>query len=91
MPVRPDALVAMPFGMKPARRDPFDKGAIESYTSAFRTDPSDYYSGINAQTLGNLEVLVGTPPSVAVAYLEAVGKNHKDCFPLHSSRAQLHC
>jgi tetratricopeptide (TPR) repeat protein len=109
------------------------RGAIESYTSAFRTDPSHYYSGINAltlmhlhrdltgdsrydllmdtvagavrfgatsesredqiywarATLGDLEVLVGTPSSVASAYLEAIAKNEKDWFALASSRAQL--
>jgi hypothetical protein len=27
------------------------RGAIESYTSAFRTDPSHYFSGIDALTL----------------------------------------
>jgi tetratricopeptide (TPR) repeat protein len=109
------------------------RSAIESYTSAFRTDPSHYYSGINAltlmhlhrdltsdsrydalmetmagavrfaatsesradqiywarATLGDLEVLVGTSPSVAAAYLEAIAKNDKDWFALNSSRAQL--
>jgi tetratricopeptide (TPR) repeat protein len=109
------------------------RGAIESYTNAFRTDPSHYHSGINAltlmhlhrdltadsrydalmetmagavrfaatsesredqiywarATLGDLEVLVGTSPSVAATYLEAIAKNDKDWFALHSSRAQL--
>src|SRR5262245_4450938 len=40
-------------------------------------------------TLGDLEVLVGTPDSVRNAYKEAIAKNEKDWFALQSSRAQL--
>jgi hypothetical protein len=40
-------------------------------------------------TLGDLEVLVGTPPSAAESYLEAVAKNDQGWFALNSSRAQL--
>jgi len=109
------------------------RSAIDSYTSGFRTDPSHYYSGINAltlmhlhrdltadsrydalmetmagavrfaatselrpdelywakATLGDLEVLVGTPSTVGTAYLEAIARNEKDWFALNSSRAQL--
>ena len=40
-------------------------------------------------TLGDLEVLVGTPSSVRSAYKEAIAKNDKDWFALDSSRSQL--
>lgn len=40
-------------------------------------------------TLGDLEVLVGTPETVKAAYKEAIAKNDKDWFALNSSRAQL--
>ena len=40
-------------------------------------------------TIGDLEVLVGTPETVKAAYKEAIGKNEKDWFALNSSRAQL--
>jgi tetratricopeptide (TPR) repeat protein len=109
------------------------RAAIDSYTSAYRTNPGHYYSGINAltlmhlyrhltedrrydsgmetmagavrfaagcesdpsqtfwarATLGDLEVLVGTPRTLTEAYKEAIAKNENDWFALHSSRAQL--
>jgi tetratricopeptide (TPR) repeat protein len=40
-------------------------------------------------TLGDLEVLVGTPRTVTDAYKEAIAKNENDWFALHSSRSQL--
>lgn len=40
-------------------------------------------------TLGDLEVLVGTPDTVKAAYKDAVARNDKDWFALNSSRAQL--
>jgi hypothetical protein len=40
-------------------------------------------------TLGDLEVLVGTPQTVTDVYKEAVAKNENDWFALHSSRSQL--
>jgi tetratricopeptide (TPR) repeat protein len=40
-------------------------------------------------TLGDLEVLMGTPDSVRAAYKEAIAKNDKDWFALNSSCAQL--
>lgn len=40
-------------------------------------------------TLGDLEVLVGTPDTVKAAYKEAIAKNDKDWFALNSSSAQL--
>jgi tetratricopeptide (TPR) repeat protein len=40
-------------------------------------------------TLGDLEVLVGTPDTVKTTYKEAIAKNEKDWFALNSSRSQL--
>jgi tetratricopeptide (TPR) repeat protein len=40
-------------------------------------------------TLGDLEVLVGAPDTVATTYKEAIAKNEEDWFALESSRAQL--
>lgn len=40
-------------------------------------------------TLGDLEVLIGTPDTVKTAYKEAITKNEKDWFALNSCRAQL--
>jgi len=40
-------------------------------------------------TLGDLEVLVGTPDTVKAAYKEAIARNDKDWFALNSSRAQM--
>lgn len=40
-------------------------------------------------TLGDLEVLVGTPDTVEAAYTEAIANSDKDWFALDSTRAQL--
>lgn len=40
-------------------------------------------------TLGDLEVLVGTPDTVKAAYKDAIARNDKDWFALNSSLAQL--
>ena len=40
-------------------------------------------------TLGDLEVLIGTPDTVKTAYKEAIAKNDSDWFALSSSCAQL--
>ena len=116
-----------------AYEDALLRAAIDSYTSAYTTNPGHYYSGINAltlmhlyrhltgdiryisemdtmagavrfaarcetdpnqvfwakATLGDLEVLVGTPQTVTAAYKEAIAKNENDWFALQSSRAQL--
>ncbi len=109
------------------------RAAIDSYARGYRSDPSHYYSGINALTLmhlhlhltgdpryardmvtmagavrfaadnetdedqlfwaraslGDLELLVGTPDTVRAAYKEAIARNDKDWFALNSTRAQL--
>ncbi|MGH8582842.1 MAG: tetratricopeptide repeat-containing protein [Gammaproteobacteria bacterium] len=41
-------------------------------------------------TLGDLEVLIGTPDSVTTAYKEAIASAEKDWFALNSTLAQLH-
>lgn len=40
-------------------------------------------------TLGDLEVLIGTPDTVKSAYKEAIAKSEKDWFAINSSLAQL--
>lgn len=116
-----------------AYEDALLRAAIDSYATNYRSNPSHYYSGINALTLmhlyqyltndprydramntmagavrfaaeskpdesqrfwsnatvGDLEVLVGTPDTIRAAYEEAIAKNDKDWFALHSCRAQL--
>ena len=117
-----------------AYEDALLRGAIDSYATAYRSNPGHYYSGINAltlmhlyrhltindprydgemdtmagavrfaaeselneeqrfwshMTLGDLEVLVGTPESAQAAYKEAIAKNDRDWFALNSSRLQL--
>lgn len=116
-----------------AYEDALLRAAIDSYATSYRSNPSHYYSGINALTLmhlyqyltndprydramntmagavrfaaeskpdesqrfwsnatvGDLEVLVGTPDTIRAAYEEAIAKNDKDWFALHSCRAQL--
>jgi tetratricopeptide (TPR) repeat protein len=41
-------------------------------------------------TLGDIEVLTGSPDTVKVAYKEAIAKNENDWFALDSCRDQLH-
>lgn len=57
------------------------------FAAECETDPCQFYW--SKATLGDLEVLVGTPESVHDAYKEAIAKNDKDWFSLNSSRAQL--
>lgn len=40
-------------------------------------------------TLGDLEVLVGSPATVTAAYKEAIAQSERDWFSLNSSRSQL--
>ncbi len=48
---------------------------------------NDFWSLV---TLGDLEVLIGTPESVKKAYKDAIAKSSKDWFALHSSLSQLY-
>lgn len=109
------------------------RSAIDRYACGYRTDPTHYFSGINAltlmhvhrhltgdtrydrdaeimagavrfaassetddctlfwakATLGDLELLTGTPASVRTAYQEAIARNDRDWFALNSCLAQL--
>jgi hypothetical protein len=61
-------------------------GAVR-YAAEWEPDPNQRFW--SKTTLGDLEVLVGTPDTVKAAYKEAIAKNEKDWFALNSSRAQL--
>jgi len=61
-------------------------GAVR-YAAECEPDPNQLFW--SKATLGDLEVLVGTPDTVKAAYKEAIAKNEKDWFALNSSRAQL--
>jgi len=52
-------------------------------------EPDEQQRFWSQATLGDLEVLVGTPETVKAAYKEAIARNDKDWFALNSSRAQL--
>jgi hypothetical protein len=56
---------------------------------AAECEPDEQQLFWSKMTLGDLEVLVGTPDATKVAYKEAIAKNDKDWFALNSSRAQL--
>jgi hypothetical protein len=61
-------------------------GAVR-FAAEYETDPRQVYWA--KATLGDLEVLEGTPESVKAAYKEAIAKNDKDWFALNSTCAQL--
>jgi len=52
-------------------------------------EPDDRQRFWSQATLGDLEVLVGTPDTIRSAYKEAIARCEKDWFALNSSRAQL--
>ncbi len=56
---------------------------------AAECEPDEQQLFWSKATLGDLEVLVGTPETTKAAYKEAIAKNDKDWFALNSSRAQL--
>lgn len=56
---------------------------------AAECEPDEQQHFWSKATLGDLEVLVGTPDTTKAAYKEAIAKNGKDWFALNSSRAQL--
>ncbi|MBU4262874.1 MAG: DUF4071 domain-containing protein [Proteobacteria bacterium] len=56
---------------------------------AAECEPDEHQRFWSLATIGDLEVLVGTPDTVKAAYKEAIAKNDKDWFALSSSRAQL--
>jgi hypothetical protein len=61
-------------------------GAVR-FAAACEPDPGQLFWAL--ASVGDLEVLVGTPDSVKAAYKEAIAKNDQDWFALNSSRAQL--
>ncbi|MDH4300477.1 MAG: toll/interleukin-1 receptor domain-containing protein [Nitrospira sp.] len=61
-------------------------GAVRFAAVCERDEEKHFWS---LATLGDLEILVGTPASTKAAYKEAITKNEKDWFALSSSRAQL--
>lgn len=56
---------------------------------AAESEPDEQQLFWSKMTLGDLEVLVGTPDATKAVYKEAFAKNDKDWFALNSSRAQL--
>ena len=65
---------------------PIMAGAVR-FAAEYETDPRQLYWA--KATLGDLEVLEGTPETVKAAYKEAIAKNDKDWFALNSTCAQL--
>ena len=61
-------------------------GAVRYGAECEPDDRQRYWSQV---TLGDLEVLVGTPDTVRAAYKEAIARCEKDWFALNSSRAHL--
>lgn len=57
------------------------------YAAECETDPQAVFWA--KATVGDLEVLIGTPQTVGTAYREAVARNRRDWFALDSCRAQL--
>jgi len=62
-------------------------GAVR-FAAECETDPGQLFW--SKATLGDLEVLVGTPDTVTAAYKEAIARAENDWFALDSSGAQLH-
>jgi tetratricopeptide (TPR) repeat protein len=61
-------------------------GAVR-FAAECETEPGQLFW--SKATLGDLEVLVGTPDTVTAAYKEAIARNDKDWFALDSSASQL--
>ena len=61
-------------------------GAVR-FAAKWEPDPGQLFWA--KATLGDIEVLVGTPDTVQAAYKEAIAKNERDWFALNSSRDQL--
>jgi tetratricopeptide (TPR) repeat protein len=62
------------------------EGAVRFAAAGLPEARQDYYSKV---TIGDLEVLLGTPERVIEVYKEAIAKNDRDWFALNSSRSQL--
>ena len=62
------------------------EGAVRFAAAGQPEARQDYYSKV---TIGDLEVLLGTPERVTAAYKEAIARNDRDWFALNTSRRQL--
>lgn len=56
---------------------------------AAECEPDDHQLFWSKATIGDLEVLIGTPETVTNAYKEAIAKNGNDWFAINSCLAQL--
>ncbi|MEK7779511.1 MAG: tetratricopeptide repeat protein [Pseudomonadota bacterium] len=61
-------------------------GAVR-YAAEYATNPTELFW--SKATLGDIEVLAGTPDSIKTAYQEAIVHSNKDWFALDSCRDQL--
>ncbi len=61
-------------------------GAVRFAAECEREEQQIFWSKL---TLGDLEVLIGTPDTIKSTYREAIAKNDKDWFAFNSSIAQL--
>ena len=69
------------------RADIADMASAVRFAAKYEQDESQRFWA--AATIGDLEVLVGTPGKVRAAYKEAIAKSDKDWFALASCCAQL--
>jgi tetratricopeptide (TPR) repeat protein len=70
----------------------FDKDMVTmagAVRFAAECEPDESQFFWSKATIGDIEVLVGTPESAMRAYKDAIAKNDKDWFALNSCRAQL--
>jgi hypothetical protein len=56
---------------------------------AAECEPGEHQQFYAKSTIGDLEVLLGTPDTVTAAYKDAIAQNDTDWFGLNSSRTQL--
>lgn len=62
------------------------QGAVRFAAECELNDRNRYWSAV---TIGDVEVLVGSPETVKTAYMEAIAYNESDFFALNSSHDQL--
>jgi tetratricopeptide (TPR) repeat protein len=65
---------------------PIMAGAVRFAAECEPDERQRYWAQV---TLGDIEVLTGTPDTVRRAYRDAIARNDRDWFALNSSRAQL--
>ncbi|MGZ8946023.1 MAG: tetratricopeptide repeat-containing protein, partial [Methylococcaceae bacterium] len=64
------------------------KAMVGAVRSAVECESSQSFPG--KATLGDLEILIGTPETVTSAYKEAIAKSEKDWFALNSTLSKLY-